>query len=277
MNAVAERDRAELPIFRALLLIQILAGVAFGVFPYVLPQTSAALFGYPGTEPFVYRLAGAAAAGYAVAALVAYRSPRWESLRIPVVAAFTFNAAAVIATLISFDEGDASALVIIVLVAATTFSAITAYWLYRDDAVRGPEERRIPRGFRLTLVAATAVAMVFGLLPLLLAHTFAKVFGLAETDLVVYRLAGAATLGYATTGVLEIRSGRWAEIRLEVYAAIAFNALGAIAAAIYLASGGRSILGVLVLLAAGFFTITLTWWSLRSREAPARGLSGVTT
>ena len=268
-RATATADRAELPIFRALLLVQVAAGVVFGLFPFVLPQTSARLFGYAGTETLVYRIAGAAAAGYAVAAFFAYASPRWASIRIPAVAAFTFNAGAVVAALLSLDEGDRHALVFIVLLAASTFTAITGYLLYRDDGPRGPEDGVIVGGFRLTLIAATVTATVFGVLPLLLVHTFARVFHLAESDLFVYRLAGAATLGYATAGVLQIRWGRWSEIRLQVFAAIAFNALAAGAAARYLASGGRSLLGVLVLVAGAFFAVALTWWS-RSRERTRR-------
>jgi hypothetical protein len=120
------------------------------------------------------------------------------------------------------------------------------------------------------------VAAFFGLLPLFMTTTFARVFGLhglfgdtqsfpaPASDLFAYRLAGASTLGYAVGGVFQLISGRWAEIRLQVLGAIAFNALGAISAAIYLANGGRSLLAFLVLLAAGFFTLALTWWSARA-------------
>jgi hypothetical protein len=267
-------DQTVSGVFRALLLVQVAAAGFFGLFPLVAPEAFGTLFGHAAAEPFMYRVAGAATTGYAVVALVAFLRPDWMTFRIPLIATLTFNVAAVTAALLSADEGSLSALIALVFVAASAFAVIAAYWLYRDEGPRGSGEQDIEEGFRATLIAATAVAAFFGVAPLLLTTTFASVFGLhpvgpaaaggPASDAFVYRLAGAATLGYAVGGVFQLLSGRWAEIRLQVVGAITFNALGAISAAIYLAAGGRSVLGVLVLLAAGFFTLALTWWSARA-------------
>jgi hypothetical protein len=258
------RDQATTTTFRALLLVEVAAAAFFGLFPFAFPETFASVFGLPGAEPFVYRIAGAATTGYGVMAAFAFLRPRWATFRIPLIATLTFNVGAVIAALLSADAGDLSPLVGIVGLAASAFSLASAYWLYRDEGPRIETGEQVEEGFRATLLAATAVAGLFGILPLLLANTFVTDFGLPDSDLFIYRLAGAATLGYGAAGVFQLLSGRWPEIRLQVLGAITFNALGALAAAIYLAAGGRSFLGLLILVAAGFFTLALTWWSARA-------------
>jgi hypothetical protein len=257
-------DQASTTTFRALLLVEVAAAAFFGLFPFAFPESFARLFGLPGAEPFLYRIAGAATTGYGVMALVAFLRPRWSTFRIPLIATFTFNLAAAGATLVTADAGDLTVLVGIVGLAAAAFALASAYWLYRDEGPRATSGGPVEDGFRATLLAATAVAVFFGVLPLLLTATFVSFFGLPNSDLFIYRLAGAATLGYGVAGVFQLLSGRWAEIRLQVLGAIAFNALGALAAGIYLAAGGRSLLGLLILLAAGFFTLALTWWSARA-------------
>jgi hypothetical protein len=257
-------DQAATTTFRALLLVEVVAAAFFGLFPFAFPETFATVFGLPGAEPFVYRIAGAATTGYGVMAVFAFLRPRWATFRIPLIAALTFNVGAVGAALLSADTGDLSPLVGIVGLAASAFALASAYWLYRDEGPRVDAGGQVEEGFRATLLAATAVAVLFGILPLLLTNTFVTVFGLADSDLFIYRLAGAATLGYGAAGVFQLLSGRWPEIRLQVLGAITFNALGALAAGIYLAAGGRSVLGLLILVAAGFFTLALTWWSARA-------------
>lgn len=272
----ATHDQARTVVFRALLLVQVASGGVFGLGPLVFPEAFATIFGYAGAEPFLYRIAGAATTGYAVMALAAFLRPRWATFRIPLIATLTFNLGAVAAALLTTDAGELTALAAFILVAAAAFSVASAYWLYRDDGPRAADGPPLEEGFRLTLIAATAVAAFFGLLPLLMTGTFVDLFGLTRplpsanlfpgptNDFFIYRVAGAATLGYAVSGLFELLSGRWAEIRISVVGAITFNALGAVSAAIYLATGGRSLLGLLIFVAAGFFTLALTWWSARA-------------
>lgn len=257
-------DQGRLPLFRLLLLVQVLAAGFFGLVPLAAPETFAAVFGYRGAEPFIYRLAGAATFGYAVVGLLGAARPGWRPLRIPLIGTFTFTIAAAAGCLISLGEGDASLLVIVVLVAATSFAALAAYWLYQDEGPGPGDGGRLEPGFRATIGLATVSAAVFGLVPLLMADAFADLFRLAPSDLVIYRLAGAATLGYAVAGVFQLLVNRWDAIRYQVVGAIAFNALAAVSAAIYLARGGTSLLGLVVLLAAGFFTFALTGWAARA-------------
>ena len=261
-----EFDQTRSAPFRGLLAIQCLAATFFGAFPLVAPGEFARLFSLVGDEPYLYRLAGAATFGYAVVGLVGAVRPSWRSLRIPIVATFTFNVAAVAACLASIDETGLAPLPALVALAASLFAVLSASWLYRDEGPRAPDGETLEPAFRVVLVLATASAGVFGVVPLLLPRTFADLFGLSAADLVLIRLAGAATLGYAVAGVLEVLANRWPSVRLQVVAAIAFNALAAVASAIYLAGGGGSILGIVVLLAAGFFTFALTGFAARAQR-----------
>jgi hypothetical protein len=255
-----EPDQAQLPVYRALLLVQVAAAGFFGVYPYLFPESFASVFGFEGAEPFIYRLLGAASLGYAAAALIGFRRSIWSEHRIPAVATLTFNAAAVVAAVISLFSGDRQFLVYFILVAASAFILIAAYWLVRNQGPPPPLTPRLGGAVRALLAAGTAAAAVFGIAPLLAPEAFASLAGFAQSDLFIYRLAGAATLGYATAGVLEVISTAAATVRLQVRAALVFNALGAIAAVIYLADGGTSWVAWVILVAAGAFSVAAAWW-----------------
>lgn len=262
-------DQARLPIYRALLLVQVAAAGFFGAFPYLLPEGFASLFGFSGAEPFIFRILGAASLGYAAVALLGFFRPTWAEHRIPAVATLTFNLAAVAAALLSLLAGETQLVVYFILAAATAFSLITAYWLVRNE---GPSARPTPvvgSTFRLLLVAATAAAAFFGLAPLLAPELFASASGFAVTDLFIYRLAGAATLGYATAGVLEVMARSAPRIRLQVVAALVFNGLSAVAAVVYVAGGGSSLVALVILLAASLFSLVFVVWLSQARGGQA--------
>ncbi|HEV2014547.1 MAG TPA: hypothetical protein VGR77_11795 [Candidatus Dormibacteraeota bacterium] len=253
-------DQGRLGSFRALLLVQAAVAGLFGLSTFLAPERFAAFTGYTGHQPFFYRLVGAATLGYGVVALAAYweRVP-WQQVRIPIVAAFTFNLAAVVASLLSLADGDRQPLVYFVLVAAAAFTVVAAYWLRRNQGIPLAENRRISSNFRAVILMATAAAAFFGVVPLLLARPLASAAGFKTDDLFILRGAAAATLGYAVAGVLQLRSSVWSAIRLQVIAALVFNGLSVIGAALYLLSGGRSLVGWLILVAATIFTVGLAW------------------
>jgi hypothetical protein len=87
------------------------------------------------------------------------------------------------------------------------------------------------------------------MLPLLLPATFGHAFGLPGVDVFVYRLGGAAVLGYAVLGAFEVRSRAWAEIRSAAIMVVVFNGLGAIACALVLLGALRDVPGTLAPLA----------------------------
>ena len=265
-HARSQSDPARSPFFRGLLAVQVVAAAFFGLVPFIVPGEFARLFQLRGDEPYVYRLAGAAATGYAVVAALGLVRGRWVELRIPLVATLSFFFATLVAALLSIEEAGIQPLSGLVLIVPILFLPITGGWLIRYWRAR-QVDRSAPRlepGFRVTLGLATVAAFTFGVLPTLLPRTLMSVAGLAETDLVIVRLAGAGCFGYATAGVLQLLADRWPEIGLQNAAAITFNALGAIGSALYLANGGRSPLAVLLLVAAGFFAIALSWWGWRA-------------
>jgi hypothetical protein len=260
-----EVDQARLPAFRALLAVQVAAATVFGLGPLLLTGAFASVTGYSGNDPIVYRLAGASTFGYAVTAAVALAGVSWQAYRIAALASATFTGAAAIGCLFTIAEGDTRWVVLFVLVAAGSFTLLSAYWLQRDEGVAVDPGRPIMPPFRIVLGLATLSAAVFGLLPLLVPGLFAQLFELAGTDHFIYRMAGAATFGYAVAGVFEMRATGFALIRLQNLAAITFNALGFLISAYAIVTGAGSLLAVVILLAAGFFTVALT--TLAQRHA----------
>jgi len=106
------------------------------------------------------------------------------------------------------------------------------------------------------LALATLSAAVFGLGPQAPAP-FAALMGYKGTDEYVYRLAGAACFGYAVTGIQELRSLHWDDMRLPNVMAIVFNGLAFLASAFEILAGRTTLLVFLVALAAGFFTVAI--------------------
>jgi hypothetical protein len=263
-----EGDQSRLTVFRALLVLQVVVAGLFGLLPLVLPDTFASLTGGAQSEAFIYRIAGAATFGYALMALVALFRPRWVELRVPVVATFSFNLAAAAGALISLGDRDGRPIVFVVAIAATVFTLAAGYWLYRNEGPQPePEEGgRLEGGFRATLILATGAALFFGVTPLFMTRLFAEAVALPTEDLFIYRMGGAATLGYGIAGIFQLLSGRWVPARLLVVGGVTFNALAAVSAAIYLATGGTSILGWVVLVAGAFFAFTLTGWAARAQR-----------
>jgi hypothetical protein len=258
---VNESDQTRLPVFRLLLVVQGLASTVFGVVPLLLPRTFASVTGYSGDDEFVYRLAGAATAGYLVAAIAAltWRSA-WQDVRIALVGTLTFTTAATLACLVTLVGGDSHWVVIVVLLAAGAFAAIAAYWLRRDAGEPVPAGAPITPTMKVILGLATLSAGVFGILPLVAPTAFASLFGLVGTDAWIFRMAGAACLGYATAGILEIRAAGLRRIAVQNLAAITFNVAGAASAWLaLLATGHGGLLAPVIAAAATTFSVLLIW------------------
>lgn len=256
-NPGAQADQGKAPWFRFLLVVQLLAAGLFGVVPYFFPAIAADAGGLTGAEPFIYRLAGAAALGYVVAAALALIRPTWYRFRIPAAASYTFNAGAMVAALMTLFEDGQNFWVWFILVASAAFVLVLIYVTRRDEGPPAPEQPSLDRPAKVLLTVASIAAAFFGLAPLVGAEWFAEFGGFDSSDLFIYRLAGAATLGYAFGGYLSIRDGRWEAIRVQNLAAIVFNGLSAIAALMYVMAGGTSLVGWLILVAATLFAVTL--------------------
>lgn len=123
------------------------------------------------------------------------------------------------------------------------------------------ESARLTRTERVLLAVPMLAGFVFGLFPLLLPGTFAAVSGFPGNDEYIYRLAGAATLGYGVGLAAALRQGEWVSTRLPVAAVLTFN-LGSLVACLVeilnpgTAGGARPI--VYLILAASVFFVALS-------------------
>jgi hypothetical protein len=229
-------------------MLPLAAGVFFGVIPLLFPQVLAAWTGYPGNDPYIYWLAGAATFGYAVALAFGLRQRDWAPVRLLVVAVLTFNLASLYACALEIAGGAAQPVVYLILGASTLFVAGCAAMLisHRGSPSAPPNSAS---WVIWLLTIATLLATTFGLLPLFVPAVFGPFFGFKATDLFLYRQAGAATLGYALMGMGELRSRRWEELRLPMLMAAVFNGISFLASVAALISGQGGWLVYPVLLA----------------------------
>jgi hypothetical protein len=245
-------------IFQPLLWLLILAGAFFGLAAFIAPTTFAELTGFRGSDLFTYRLAGAATFAYAIG-LVAGTRASWVELRIPIASTLAFNAASILACLLTIISGGAQWLVYVILLASIVFTAGTWQLLQQPPLdVAGKARAELEHPIATWLVAlyviGVAAAAVFGLGPLLLGGQFGVLVGASGDDSFVYRQAGAATLGAAVGGILVLRSRRWSATRLPTLMAVTFNGLSLIAAIVEVIRGGQPI-AFLILAAAGLTTV----------------------
>ncbi|HYY55568.1 MAG TPA: hypothetical protein VFA01_09320 [Candidatus Dormibacteraeota bacterium] len=229
-------------------------GIAFGLGPLLLPQTMAEYTGFAGNDPLVGRYAGAATLGYAVALAVGIAEGRARPLRLVVLATLVFNLASLFACVLEIVAGSPRPVVYVILIAGVVITVIAALVL---RAHREPAAGRDVGAWVVPVLAIlTALAAVFGLLPLLAPQQFAALFGQHGTDTFVFRQAGAATLGYAAMGVAEVRAAQWELIRLPIAMALAFNAAAFAATLYHLAAFAEvNLLTVLVAPASLFATV----------------------
>lgn len=225
---MAGRDGATLSTAeRWSLAVPLAGGTVFGLLPLLIPTAFAQAVGYAGNDPYVGRLAGAAALGYPVALFLGIRDGAWAPLRAVVVATLTFNLVSLIACAIEILAGRAQPVVYLIAVASILITAITGRLLQRHGA--RPQGPRDVATYVVGLaVLGTIAAATFGLTPQFPGIS-APLLGYDGTDEFMYRQAGAATAGYAVMGIWELRSLRWVEIRLPTVMALVFNGLAFVA------------------------------------------------
>ena len=98
-------------------LIVFLTAAAFGTGTLFLlaPLPVSQLFGFMGTDEFVFRQGGAATLGFAVMGVFELRSRTWREIRLPSMNGLLFNGASLIATIIAIVAGDPILLLAVVL------------------------------------------------------------------------------------------------------------------------------------------------------------------
>lgn len=121
---------------------------------------------------------------------------------------------------------------------------------------------------RLLLLIPLIGAVIFGLLPFFLTGTFASLIGFSGNDRYIYRLLGAATLGYAVALTGGLMEGTWAAVRLLVIANLAFN-IASIYVAIRALLAGNPPGATYLVLVINLVIIAITAWLLYSHRTPA--------
>lgn len=230
-----------------LLFLPIPSTFFFGLGLFLVPGALIPALGYAGDDPYIDRIAGAATFPYAVALALAITRGDWLGSRFVVLATLFFNLAALFACALEFAAGRGQWLVDLLVINSLIQVAATGSLLYRHRDARGGKPNIPPAAIGL-MAFAMAAALGTGIIPLLFPVELGHFLGYHSTDVLVFRLAGGATCGYAAMAVAQLRTRHWAEMRLPVTMAVLFNGLGLIASVISLASGEPVILAAVVLL-----------------------------
>src|SRR5215212_9617021 len=255
--SVPREKRTQLNNFeRILLLLPIAGGLIFGLGPFLLGSAVGAAVGFPGNDAFLYRLAGSAAFGYAVALLMGIRQREWAPLRQVVIGTLTFNLVSIYACLVGLLMGDTNIFVYLILGASSLFIAITLYLLNRHGQMGVEQAEGSSSIWYVRFVTlGTILSAAFGLLPLLIPVWGAHLVGFHGTDVFIIRQAGAASLGYAVMGLVGRQTGAWSEVRLGLIMALIFNGFSFIASVIALFSGEPVLITIVIGAASLFVTI----------------------
>lgn len=136
--------------------------------------------------------------------------------------------------------------------------------------MRSGDQAQLPL-FQGLLVLLLVVGAAFGLAPMLIAHQLPGLTGFIDDQPFIYRLAGAATLGYGVVGLLAlVRHSAWAEVRIPMIAILTFNAAAFVGTVRTLLVGTRQLIVFLVLVASAAFTLLAAYW-LRRNQGPDPG------
>jgi len=127
---------------------------------------------------------------------------------------------------------------------------------------------------RLLLLTATVPIAVLSLGALLIPDLFARLLGATGAHLYLYRLVGAAALGYMAALAWALRSTRWASVRLLIAALLGFSASAALGAVLQLLIGDtKGIVSVILVL--GLAVSALTTALLFAHRATSRSASNI--
>ena len=255
---VANEERMQLSnLERILLLLPTAGGLVFGLFPLLLGGAFGSILGFPGNDSFVYRLAGAATLGYAVALILGLRQGEWAPLRLVVISTLIFNLASIFACIVQLIAGDANLFVYLIFATSIAISGITL-WLLNRHPREAQTQADVSTWYIRFLVLGAVLSGAFGLLPLLIPVLGATLTGFQGTDVFLIRQGGAASLGYAMMSLVGIRSGAWKEIRLPLIMALVFNGFSFVSSVVALFSGEPALISVVIGAASLFVTIVGT-------------------
>jgi hypothetical protein len=242
---------------RVLLLVPLVGGLFFGLFPLIDPPGFAGLVGLNPHDPFIYRLFGAAILGYPAALIYAITAGTWRAARLPVLASLGFNLASLYACGAVIAAGERQTIIYLVVIVSIVIVLIAA-WLLVAHRAAPRAAHEIPSWMFWFLVLATLLSIPFALLPLFVPDTFVSLFALPATDAFVLRGGGAAIFGYAVLGLFELQSRSWSEIFSAALMVLTFDGLVAVVCALvllHMLSDPGGTLAPLALAAGGFVAL----------------------
>ena len=129
---------------------------------------------------------------------------------------------------------------------------------------------------RILLLLPLAGGLVFGLFPLLLGGVFGAALGSPGNDSFIYRLGGAATLGYAVALIMGLRQGDWAPLRFVVIATLTFNLASIYACVVELMAGDTNIM-IYLILGTSIAITAITLWLLNRHSSSMKMERDVST
>jgi hypothetical protein len=133
---------------------------------------------------------------------------------------------------------------------------------------------RITERERLLLIIAAVPIAVLSLGALLFPDAFAQLAGAVGAEPYIYRLVGAAALGYVVALAWALRGNRWTRIRLLVAALLGFSAAGTLGAILQLLVGDTKGI-VYLILALGIAVSALTAYLLYQHRAAPHSESNI--
>lgn len=124
------------------------------------------------------------------------------------------------------------------------------YYVHEEVTVM---EERISSGLRSTFVIHAIFATFFGIIYLLIPDVWGNLINWPVQEEVVYRLVGAAVLGYATSSWYSYRATYWEQVRIIVRMEIVWTILGSLVMLYGLILAGLpSFAWVITIILAGF-------------------------
>ena len=255
MGTLANEEGMKLSsLERLLLLLPIAGGLVFGVFPFLLGGAFGRILGFSGDDTFIYRLAGAATFGYAVALIMGLRQGDWMPLRLVVIGTLAFNLASIYACVAQLVAGETNLIIYLILGTSIAITAITLWMLNRHTS--SVQKSELSPWYVRFITLGTVLSGVFGLMPLFTPVLGSQLLGFHGTDVFLIRQAGAASLGYAVIGYFVVRyGGTWLDVRLSLIMALIFNGFSFIASVLALFSGAPVLITIVIGAASLFVTI----------------------